>query len=212
MKKIFSKENLRGVLQSLTASVIFLILLEPILHVGSNMLSKGGIALIDYFFYSCGHISNWHFINYVAFLCFSYYIMQCMESTLSLYKTNTREKEKKALTSIDQKSSEIESQTEQLNKLITTNKKLRKIEIILKVLSVIFCLIYVLIFCYVIIYELAPTFCKEEFDRKIIQITPYIEKRDIDILKSKWVTMKSKDDYDIISNEINRILVENNLK
>ena len=57
-----------------------------------------------------------------------------------------------------------------------------------------------------------PTIFKESFDRRIIQITPYVESGKIDLLKSNWACMETKDDYMVIAEEMHSILIENGLK
>ncbi|HAN20404.1 MAG: hypothetical protein A2Y15_08605 [Clostridiales bacterium GWF2_36_10] len=52
---------------------------------------------------------------------------------------------------------------------------------------------------------------KNEFDINIITITPYTESHQIDLLKSNWTKMKSKDDYNKIYEVINKIKEINDL-
>ena len=52
----------------------------------------------------------------------------------------------------------------------------------------------------------------ERFNRNIVQITPYVEKEEVDILLSEWVSMETKSDYDAIYARISEIKQKNNLK
>ena len=64
---------------------------------------------------------------------------------------------------------------------------------------------------YLLIFEILPLNLRTTFDRQIIQITPYVEKMEIDMLRSKWVSMRTKSDYDEINEEIKKIMEENDL-
>ena len=51
-----------------------------------------------------------------------------------------------------------------------------------------------------------------KFSRDITKIAPYVEERDIKLLQSDWVRMRSKSDYDEIYEKINEIVETNELK
>lgn len=58
MKKTFTKENRAGVIQSLVASILFLVILEPLIRLIKGIATKGILALVDYFYYSCSQING----------------------------------------------------------------------------------------------------------------------------------------------------------
>ncbi|MCL2633553.1 MAG: hypothetical protein FWD34_03455 [Oscillospiraceae bacterium] len=64
---------------------------------------------------------------------------------------------------------------------------------------------------YTFIFTLIPSSQKSYFEREIIKITPYVEAHEIDMLKSDWVLMKSREDYLDIRNRINAICDEYDL-
>lgn len=60
-------------------------------------------------------------------------------------------------------------------------------------------------------YVFMPVKLWHDFQIDIIQITPYCDLKTVNELQSKWVCMKSKEDYDAIKNVITVIQEENNL-
>ena len=51
-----------------------------------------------------------------------------------------------------------------------------------------------------------------KFEKNLIAIRPYIEEQEYNLLKSKWVLMKGKNDYLIIDETITNIKKKNNLE
>lgn len=60
-------------------------------------------------------------------------------------------------------------------------------------------------------FNIAPCIHKVAFDEAVIKITPYIEQNEVDMLKSDWTRMKTKEDYKRIDNFIDSIVEKNNL-
>lgn len=57
-------------------------------------------------------------------------------------------------------------------------------------------------------FAIAPSTLYNRFRRDIIQIRPYVEETNVIMLKSKWVSMRSKEDYLEIYSSINAIKTE----
>ena len=55
-------------------------------------------------------------------------------------------------------------------------------------------------------------YLKSKFEADILKITPYTQHETIDVLKSNWICMKCKADYDSIYEKIESIIDENKLK
>ena len=88
-------------------------------------------------------------------------------------------------------------------------KKLsNNITIILILFTFLWSLLFLLIST---IYSYIPLIKYNDFKKDIIQITPYIEKNELDLLYSKWVSMENKSDYEEIYNRILDIKQDNNL-
>lgn len=216
MKKFFTKDNIRGVMQSIVASILVIILLEPVIEIGKN-LGRGIInSFVDYFFVSCAQVSGIKFVSYLAFFAFSWFAIGVIQYFLS---AATSPLEKKKSVEIDQSTAanlsplnsekslkEIRAEIDELKKQKT------RAERILKIISILFIVLWVLFLFYIVVYQYIPATVNETFSRKIVQITPYVETNEIDLLKSEWVSMKGKDDYDRIAEKIENILLENDLK
>lgn len=184
MSKIFSKENFNTVVLSLISSVIFLLVFEPIIHIGKDLASKGFQAFADYFFFSCSYMSADRFLatvacNFTCLLlssCFCYFFISRMESTRK-----------------------------------NSSKTQKTQDIIQKIPDIIFVVMCIFLTLDTVVFKYIPVLQRDDFDRWIIQITPYVEAKEIDLLKSNWASMQTESDYRLIYNEIYNILEENNL-
>lgn len=216
MKDLFKKDNINGIWISIVAGILLSQIFDPMIQIGKN-LGKGTInALIDYFFYSCSRADNVGFANYILYFAFILMILPPIKDAVSLVWSFRKRED----TSKNTKEETIERKPKDLlddileiriNEKKLENKR-KKDMIFLKIISVICTAFLILIFCNIVIYRYMPTVFKESFDRRIIQITPYVEREKIDLLKSNWVSMETKDDYMIIAEEIHSILLENGLK
>ena len=61
------------------------------------------------------------------------------------------------------------------------------------------------------VFTIMPCIANITFNRNIVLISPYVETHDIEKLKSDWLRMKTKSDYNEITNHINGIIQENHL-
>ena len=62
----------------------------------------------------------------------------------------------------------------------------------LVVVMLITCLLF---FLYLFIYEIIPASMWSEFELSVSRVAPYIEENDLKMLNSKWVCMRTHDDY-----------------
>lgn len=217
MKKLFTKSDTSGIKQSLIASFICLVLLEPMIQIGKN-LSKGIVdALVDYFYWSCSRVNNASFVSYVVFLAITWYIIRDFREFIKLYQDVFSPNKKKEN---QHSNDEIKTVGDQgLDKIVETaieiekrSRKSKRLKAVLKVVSSFIIVLYVIFFLYILVYWYIPAAMHAAFDREIIQLTPYLESEEIDSLKSNWVSMTSKDDYELIVKEIDSIVIENALK
>lgn len=220
-----SSENRNGIKQSLIASVIFVILLEPIIKIGKNWGKGVVLALVDFFYYSCSH-TNWEgVVGYCVLLAFTFYILKSIGDSIpgAFPSKNQESKSVDSQGPVDSKGSvdkadsnaleeNLASIATEINKLQQRKKKLERLDKLYKWLSRINIIIQTLFFCYVLIFQFAAAAMNESFDRRITQIAPYTDSQNIEIIKSHWVQMETKSDYEEIVQEINEIRNENNLK
>lgn len=209
MKKWFDKDVIKAIQISIISSVICAMLVEPIIQIGKN-LSKGIIvALVDYFYYSCSRVNGVSFLNSITFIVFAWYTISILIDPVKALKgtvlVSKGEKTADRQNEEQQDSSDIgknDSEGEHANK---------KSRIFVKIMGWICVISMILLFGYIFVYQYIPASTNVSFDRCITQITPYVEKERIDLLKSNWVSMKTKNDYEKILDEIGSILVKNGL-
>lgn len=91
------------------------------------------------------------------------------------------------------------------------NKKLRKKKQD-RIVTIVILIILMFFFIYEIGYIFIPSVYKENFDRKITKIKPYIDNTQVDQLNSDWVRMKNQKDFLILKEKIFEIEEKYNLK
>lgn len=79
------------------------------------------------------------------------------------------------------------------------------------IITVFFAVFILAVYLFANVFILRPVNIRDKFDRDIIMIYPYVEESAIYKLKSEWVRMRSKDDYDKIYDYIHRIKLEYSL-
>jgi hypothetical protein len=198
MGSFFTKEDTKSIMHSLIASTFFLLILDPIIHIGKDMTSKGFLALIDYFFYCCAKTSSSDFICYAVFYAFMLLIFHTLENSIQLWILAKNKEESNKLS--------VPTQTK---KNPSNFKSLKKNAKLVSMMTIVF---WILFLIYIAIYQYGAAITSELFNRRVIQIAPYTDNSKICMLKSKWVSMDSIDDFNEIDAEINRILAENNLQ
>lgn len=216
MKNLFKKDNLNGIWISIVAGILLSQIFDPMIQIGKN-LGKGVInALVDYFFYSCGKANDTDFANYILYMAFLLIALPVIKDTFSLIlDLSKKEDVSKSLPTktpgeeIKDSRSKVIDNAIKIKELDNKREKKRRS---LRALSIICAIVLVLAFGDIVLYKYAPTIFKGTFDRCIIQITPYVDNKRIDLLKSSWVSMETKSDYEMIAKEIDSILIENGLK
>lgn len=73
-----------------------------------------------------------------------------------------------------------------------------------KILSIVVVVLFVY-FGGIFAFNIFPHAVWTEYQRDLIKIAPYIEQHELDTIKSDWVCMQSKEDYDDIYKRINEI-------
>lgn len=82
---------------------------------------------------------------------------------------------------------------------------IRKLRIVMLIFSTVF-------FLFINFTVVVPGMYYSKFDRSMTIIRPYITDTEYDSLKSRWLLMKSKNDYNYIDQRIREIKETNNLK
>ena len=131
------------------------------------------------------------------------------KAALRLEKNSKKFSEDKLNEINEQATAELESEkkskkTETIPELVEKGKKAGK--------SVVqFILITAFTYLFIIFFITAPMSLSNEFEHDIVKIAPYVEENDVKQLKSDWVCMRSKADYDELYKYIDKIKAENNL-
>ena len=73
-------------------------------------------------------------------------------------------------------------------------------------------IILLLSFLTALVFDWMPCLQKEKFNDKVILITPYVENHEVEKLRSDWLRMKTKSDYDEIIEYIAGVIEENHLE
>jgi len=93
---------------------------------------------------------------------------------------------------------------ETIAELVQKGKKVGKSAIQLVIMTV-------FLYLFIIFFVTTPMELSNKFEQDIIKVTPYVEEKDIEQLKSDWVCMRSKSDYDVLYEYIDKIKTENKL-
>lgn len=217
MKKFFLKDDVRGVGQSLAGAILFAWLYEPATEISKNS-SKGVISsFVDYFYSSCAEATGIEFISTLlmcAFLWFALFMILYFVLKFSAQIKSKKSEKVEQSTETNLSPNNLEKYNKKeiiIIKRYELEKKRERLKCLQKILSIINITLWVVFLCYTFVYRYYPVVKKEMFNRKIIQITPYVETHEIDLLKSEWVSMEGKDDYEQIEQKINDILSKNNL-
>lgn len=121
-----------------------------------------------------------------------------------------KQKVKKAIKKIEGDNKGNEKSEDNKENTITEKEKLKKIR--KTNISLTFKLILIIVLLIITVSSvMIPTEIYKSFNRDMTMISPYVDNQEILLLKSKWVMMKSYDDYKEIYNIIDEIKEENNL-
>jgi len=230
VKKIFSKDNMTNLIISIIGSVIFIQIVTPAMQIIKNMGSGIITALVDYYYFSCGQASSTEFVSTVAYIilvmviCLSMSLLGTIASPPDTKKTNQARKDctqkstnednlnktpdelKEDILTIENKIAHLLKKAEEIEaKKIKSQKRQALVARILLIL-IAFCLVMI------IVYEYLPLNRKENFDRRIIQITPYVDTAEIAHFNADWVSMKTKDDYLSLQDRLQSIMEANGIK
>lgn len=209
--------------------VVFLIttLLSKIAHLliatapaaGKSFFTK----LIDLIYYQAGHQSPFGLDSVLFSTLFSFFITYIIITIIKSFRDIQEEinidKVNKLLCDLEAKDiddPELRPGIDKARRITDTIKQRHqkkesvnphKIKVFLVLASVLIAA-YAL---YMFAYEIIPATMREGFELSITEIAPYIEEREEKVLRSKWVSMVSKEDYIEINSYIKDIKLENGL-
>lgn len=222
MRQVFTKKNITGILLSVIASIIFVRLVDPLMDVLGMIGTQIAGEFVNKYYVVCANATDYQFTGFIAYMVFILGITNAW-NTFKYFAFPKKEMpakkepepiceeitEEADLSTIKNEITKITARIQELKNYKEKQQKQQKQRVIISrimLVATFLCFILIIIFVY------SPTIVKGSFDRKIIQITPYVTEERINLLKSDWVSMKSKADFKEISEYIDSVLVENGLK
>lgn len=211
----FDKEINKGILTSLIGSIIFMIFLQPIM-----VFIWSFLKIISYNTYSS--IVDSMYLNAALgqrnWLDFSVWTFLLIVAFFVLLNDTA-----KAKSVIDRHENEIKMDTlekDELNKFLDAKFAKRKKEIIKSInflkLFIRFKYPYLITGIILIMYFIFSAFTdlqlNTNFNQRLNAVAPYIDDKEIKILKSKWATMKNRSDFELINNQFENIAIENKIQ
>lgn len=135
--------------------------------------------------------------------------LKLYESTLRLEKTSKKISDERLEEMHEQVVTEREEKNginsmQSFQELITEGKRLGRNAISLVIITI-------LTYLFIIFFVTTPMSLSNEFEQDVVKIAPYVDEKDITQLKSDWVCMRSKADYDALYKYIDRVKIENDL-
>ncbi len=230
MKKLFNKNNITNLIISIIGSVIFMQIVTPGMQIIKNMGSGIIKALVDYYYFSCGQASSTEFVSTVAYIilivviCLLMSLLSAIASPPDTKKSHQEREDYKQkninednlsktpdeleedILTIESKVTYLLEKTEEIEAKKINSKKRQALVARVLIMLVAF------YFAMIIAYEYSPLFRKEDFDRRIIQITPYVDDAEIAHLNADWVSMKTKNDYLLLQDRLQSIMDANGIK
>lgn len=128
---------------------------------------------------------------------------------------NKFKKTLEAFTNSKDGSTEEKDTFEQLKAIIDkmkngeNQKKNRTHPVLIDVFNLLLCLVFLI---YTVLFIIVPTQLWNRYELSVTQITPYVGEKEIAMVRSKWVSMKTKDDYNDIVLFIDGVKKENHLE
>ena len=220
MKKLFAKENIITIVLSVVASIIFAHFVDPMM----NFLGEIGNRLIEiavnYYYVSCANTTNTTFTEFIVYIIFVWGIANIVTTLRphafpyskknrdkdNIKPTDKNEKGQLSILDIEKKISILEAEIQELESTkVQTQNKVKIVSRLM--LFAIFCF-----FLWVIVFIYSPVLAKNDFDRKVIQITPYVDSIELAHLNADWVSMETRSDYLILKDKLQNIMEANDIK
>jgi len=215
MKKLFKGINVPGtIIITIFCAILINIFKQPVNDVLQNFSGNLFTFFIDLFYRFAATTSSGSFIAFSVYLSFFAitfkFLCDLFVDLLSFrkqYNSMTSYDLKRANENLLLNEKEISHINSDISKVKEYNKNTKRLNFFTIILII---LLIILSFVF-IIYEYMPVRLKNTFDNNIIKITPYVETHDIEMLKSDWVRMTSREDYINIKEQIDTIIEKNNL-
>lgn len=235
MKKLFNSINIKGtIVIGVITTVICVYFVQPLIDISRGFTGSIFTSLVNYYYVCSATVEGNEVTRYAALLIFTiamgllivWLFDNILKFTIAIreqkqhptedFKTETtniisEEPLDSIVTNIERIERNILRIEEQFNnideKRIYSTKALKR----KRMLNIFGLLIYIIFLLNILVFAHFPYITKSKFNVNITKITPYVETKEIEMLKSDWVRMKTKDDYIKIVEKIDFIVSENNL-
>lgn len=203
-------------------------IITPVMEIITNMGNGIIIALVNYYYFSCGHASNTGFVNTVAYIILTmgfFFLIGIFSSVTYPPKHVAFSKDEENETTISEKNAndtvteiedrviEIEDRIFQMKEQIENIKRkqirTQRRRAILARISIVLLACWLVI---ILVYEFFPLSKKEDFDRNMDLIAPYIDNIEFAHLKADWVSIETREDYVALNEKIQNIMETNDIK
>ncbi|MBQ4544709.1 MAG: hypothetical protein II996_03970 [Oscillospiraceae bacterium] len=214
------KISLKWIMGVVATCIITELLIKPLIGIIGNLSDGIFNSFVNHYYFSCSTAKiEVLIISVITVFLFWFYLRQMKESIQLIRDLKRQHKEFQALEDrinnicVPEKIEQVteKSISEEKATVISDIKKGKKTTKLFSYICNICIVILLLCFLSLLFFNIAPCIHKVAFDQAIVKITPYIEKNEVDMLKSDWTRMKTKADYKEIDNFIDSIIEKNNL-
>lgn len=188
----FIRSNKGNIIVGIISALIMLVFVQPLFNLLTNFGQKTGITLINIFTDSVYAFASDINAYTFPFILFSIMIGLTTGFTIAIVSKGLFTKR-------------TNSQVSQNAQIVKNKNRIRELKIILVVLTII--LDFLLLSFFDIPFVIAST-----YTRNITIVTPYTDYKTIEMLNSKWVRIKNKNDYINVINQIKSIAARSGIE
>jgi len=227
-EKIF--KALKYVSGIILAGVVARFLRDPVIDAAVVSMPNIFMFFINLFYRVASTSTLANMVTMLLIIVFSYLFFRPSVNELTQISEDKRTliSTKKQLINVIEKCSDIPSKTYAENdnpnvdeniasfeeKIRTIGDEIEKSEQALKIkkkVTFAVLLINTLWFLFLLVYTILPLGLRESFNNSVDKIAPYTDSQTVEELRSDWVRMRSRSDYNIIKDQIEQIIKDNNL-
>lgn len=205
----------KGVIASLIATLIFIVVFEPLMNIIWKILNKTSIVIYSRFLDSIYKYAAYGHKNDIDFTLVFFVLLLFFMSFFALLMIRSlirkERKEKQILDSIKDPAEKLKIMSERLEKTILKRKRFNLFDKYFMKISVVVLIISFFTFSLYLFKCNADLRLNTTFNQRVNAIAPFIDKHNKEILISNWALMESKENYLDIMKTIDSIATSKNL-
>jgi ABC-type multidrug transport system fused ATPase/permease subunit len=187
---------------------------------GNSVLTK----LRDFMYYQAGHQSVYGNIAQILTVVYSFILVPALywgiQGLRDSQNASRAEKVNEIIESLEKKETIDTEDKKRLEKAKRLNRKAERYAVTpqkrstkyQKAISIVITIFMLLFACYIIIYDYIPILLSHSFELSMVEIAPYVDEDEEEILRSKWALMDGMDKYNEIDDYIKSVKESNGLK